>query len=129
MGGDDFSHRLDMQKGLQDYVRLGIATDHPMMYRLEENGYDLVILCIHPIVAMFEDTLFSNINATDSDCIVGGELVNLCSLSKFAGMKSYVKKSDKFFKPKQGEVLIPHFLPIQFIMNIYDLMNNPQNHI
>ena len=78
---------------------------------------------------MFEDTLFSNINATDSDCIVGGELVNLCSLSKFAGMKSYVKKSDKFFKPKQGEVLIPHFLPIQFIMNIYDLMNNPQNHI
>lgn len=129
MGGDDFSHRLDMQKGLQDYVRLGIATDHPMMYRLEENGYDLVILCIHPIVAMFEDTLFSNINATDSDCIVGGELVNLGSLSKFAGMKSYVKKSDKFFKPKQGEVLIPHFLPIQFIMNIYDLMNNPQNHI
>ena len=129
MGGDDFSHRLDMQKGLQDYVRLGIATDHPMMHRLEENGYDLVILCVHPIVAMFENTLFSNINATDSDCIVGGELANLWSLSKFAGMKSYVKKSDKFFKPKQGEVLIPNFLPIQFIMNIHDLMNNPKNYI
>lgn len=129
MGGDDFSHHLDMKKGLQDYVRLGITTEHPMMHRLEENGYDLVILCIHPIVAMFENTLFSNINATDSDCIVGGELTNLRLLSKIAGKLSYVKKTDKFFKLKQGEVLIPHFLPIQFIMNIHDLMNNPKSYI
>jgi hypothetical protein len=126
MGGDDFSHRLDVQKGLQDYVRLGITSDHPMMYRLEEMGYDLVILCVHPIVAMFEGTLFSNINATDRGCIVGGEIGNLCSLYKFAGIQPYVKKTDGLFKPKQGEVLIPHFLPIKYILNIYDILNNPK---
>lgn len=126
-GGDSLSHQLDVRKGLQDYVRLGIASDHPMMYRLEQLGYDLVILYIHPIVAMFKDTLFSNINATDNDCLVGGELKNLTSLSRYAGSKNYVSRDDKCFKAKQGEVLIPHFIPLKFIINIYDLVSNPKS--
>lgn len=126
-GGDSLSHQLDVRKGLQDYVRLGIASDHPMMYRLEQLGYDLVILYIHPIVAMFKDTLFSNVNATDNDCLIGGELRNLMSLSRYAGSKSYVSRDDKCFKAKQGEVLIPHFIPLKYIINIYDLVSNPKS--
>lgn len=128
MGGNSLSHDLDCQKGLEDYVRLGITTNHPMMKRLEESGYNLVLLKIHPIVAMFEGTLFSNINATDRNCKVGGDLSNLTSLVKHAGWRfrlgSYSKNlrtSSIHFKLQQGEVLIPRFLPIRYIMNIYDL--------
>lgn len=140
MGGNTLSHDLDSRKGLQDYVRLSITTNHPMMNRLEKNGYDLVLLQIHPIVTMLEGTLFSNINATDRNCNVGGDLINLISLVKHAGWRlqlsrshlrgSYTNnlmKDSIYFKLNQGEVLIPHFLPLRYIMNIYDLVGYNKN--
>lgn len=122
MGGNFLSHDLDSRKGLHDYVRLSITTDHPMMNRLEKSGYDLVLLQIHPIVTLLEGTLFSNINATDRNCKVGGDVANLISLVKHVSWKPFIMVNSFYFKLNQGEVLIPHFLPIRYIMNIYDIV-------
>lgn len=137
MGGNSLSHDLDFRKGLHDYVRLSITTNHPMMNRLKNDGYDLILLQIHPIVAMLDGTLFSNINATDNDCKVGGELKNFESLVKNAGWIPNIfrvhpinlRTDSIYFKLNQGEVLVPHFLPIRYIMNIYDLTGHFKNNI
>ncbi|MDE7025666.1 MAG: DUF4433 domain-containing protein, partial [Paramuribaculum sp.] len=64
-GGDISSRMLDTRYGLQDYVRLSLCDDHPMMWRLKQNGYDLVLLKIKIDAALLRDTLYSDMNATD----------------------------------------------------------------
>lgn len=76
-GGNSLSRSLDRVHGLEDYVRLAFHAEHPMMYRLRNEGYDLVILRIKVDVAWLKDTLYSNINATDNNCHVGGKFADL----------------------------------------------------
>lgn len=122
-GGNDLSHNLDCKKGLQNYVRLAITPFHPMQYRLANDlNYDLVTLEIHPIVALFKDTLFSDMNATDKNSIVGGELKHFCSVSRVCGL--IYKRTDSNFKQQQSEILIKRHLPLKYILNIHDLINN-----
>lgn len=89
-----------------------------MQYRLNKEGYNLVILRIKIEVAWLKETLFSNINATDSCVHVGGKIEDLKAINLMAIESSYVSRDDPMFKPKQAEVLVKTCIPLQYIINL-----------
>ena len=117
-GGDLQSRQLDMKYNLQDYVRLSFCDDHPMAYRHKKDGNRLVLLKIKTDVALWERTLFSDINATDSNHHVGGTLYDLKRINFVAVKKTYVSRDDKDFKHHQAEILVKTVVPIEFIVNL-----------
>lgn len=73
-GGDYNSQELDKKYGLEDFVRLSFCEDHPMAFRLQQSGSDIVILKIKTDVVWLRNTLFSDINAADKLHTHGGKL-------------------------------------------------------
>lgn len=118
-GGDSTSRSLDCRYDLEDYVRLSFCDDHPMTYRLSQNGYDLVLLKITVDVAELETTLFSDMNATDNNCRYGSTLADLQRVDLNATQQHYLRNIDPLFKKHQAEVLVKTFIPIDKIINIY----------
>ena len=119
-GGDLQSRQLDMKYDLQDYVRLSFCEDHPMAYRHKKDGKRLVLLKIKTDVALWERTLFSDINATDSNHHVGGTLYDLKRVNFVAVKKTYVSRDDNDFKHHQAEILVKTVIPKEFIVNLDD---------
>lgn len=119
-GGNDKSRSLDSRYGLQNYVRLSFCSDLPMANRLQQQGYNLVLLKVNIDVATFDDTLFSDMNATDNNHSCGGEIEDLLNVNFRATKKRYVSKTDKDFKYHQAEVLIKKKIDLKYIINIDD---------
>lgn len=117
-GGDTLSRDLDRKYRLHDFVRLSFCNDHPMEYRLKQTGYDLVLLTIDIEVSYFENTCFSDMNATDKNHNHGFSIADLKRISFSATKKSYVRKEDPDFKFHQAEVLVKTWIPIKYITNI-----------
>lgn len=124
-GGDLQSRDLDYRYGIQDYVRLSFCSDHPMAYRKYKEGVRLVLLKIKIDVATFKDTLFSDINAADSDHTHGGSLSDLQRVDIGATKASYVSRNSHIFRAHQAECMVKTFIPIEYIENI----NNPNRMI
>lgn len=120
-GGDPQSRNLDTRYDLQDYVRLSFCNDHPMAYRKHKEGAILVLLKIKIDVATFRDTMFSDMNAADSDHTHGSDLEDLQRVDIGATQKSYVSRNDSDFHTHQAECMVKTFIPIEYIENI----NNP----
>jgi len=118
LGGSELGQRLDVKFGLHDYVRLSFCNDHPMIYRLQQTGKQLVLLKIMIEVATLEDTLFSNVNATDSNHSHGGSLSDLQKVNFNAVKRNYVRRDDEDFKLHQAEIMVKTFVPIKYIINI-----------
>lgn len=117
-GGDGNSRLLDRRHGLQDYVRLSLCNDHPMMWRLKQMGYDLVLLKIKVDAAVLRDTLFSDMNATDNQHSHGGSLQDLKKIKFSATKRRYVSRDDADFKYHQAEVMVKTFIPAEYIVNL-----------
>jgi hypothetical protein len=117
-GGSDFSRSLDRNHGLADFVRLSFCDDHPMAFRLKKNGYDLVLLKIKVDVASIDTTLFSDMNATDSNHHHGDSLADLQRVDISATRADYLSSSDPRFKPHQAEVLVKTFVPLKYIVKL-----------
>ena len=117
-GGDYDSQELDKKYGLEDYVRLSFCNDHPMAYRLQQSGSDMVILKIGVDVALLKGTLFSDINAADKLYTHGGELDDLKRVNFNATKRNYVRKDDDDFKSHQAEVMVKTFVPKKYIVNL-----------
>lgn len=117
-GGDASSKALDKSYRLEDYVRLSFCEDHPMSWRLQQQGYDLVLLKIKVEVAWIKDTLFSDMNATDKLHKHGGSLQDLKRVDFNATQQHYVRRDSPLFKKHQAEVLVKTFIPLQYIVNI-----------
>ena len=117
-GGDTLSRDLDKRYGLQDYVRVSFCTDHPMQYRLEQRGRNLALLEVDIEVAYYENTIFCNINATDSSHSKGTELNDLERIRFSATKRRFVNREDPDFKNHQAEVLVKTWIPLEHITNI-----------
>lgn len=122
-GGDQLSRQLDQRFGLEDYVRLSFCDDHPMSWRLKQLGSDLVLLKIKKDVALFSDTLFSDINAADGGHNHGRAFRDLQYVDIRATKRHHVRKDDPDFKKHQAEVIVKTFIPLEYIVNI----NNPES--
>lgn len=117
-GGDTLSRDLDKRYGLQDYVRVSFCTDHPMQYRLEQRGRNLALLEVDIEVAYYKNTIFCNINATDSSHSKGTELYDLERIRFSATKRRFVSREDPDFKHHQAEVLVKTWIPLEHITNI-----------
>ncbi|MCI1682849.1 MAG: DUF4433 domain-containing protein [Bacteroides sp.] len=117
-GGDYLSQERDLKMGLDDYVRLSFCSDHPMIWRLKCNGYDLVLLKIKIDVAWSEKTLFSNMNSTDEQNSHGGTFKFLQMVDIDATKQHYLSRQSPNFKKHQAEVMVKTAIPIDYIINI-----------
>ena len=116
-GGDSSSKSLDKSFHLEDYVRLSFCENHPMSWRLQQQGYDLVLLKVKIDAAWMKYTMFSDINAADTCHSHGGTLSDLKKVDFTATKQHYVRRDSPIFKTHQAEVLIKTFLPIEYIIN------------
>ena len=117
-GGTEFSRQLDRYNGLHDYVRLSFCPEHPMAYRLTQSGEDVVVLRISLEVVELADTLFSDMNATDSCHHHGGSFEDLKRINIRATQRRYVRRDDPEFKALQAEVMSKTFIPSKYILNL-----------
>ena len=118
-GGGTVSRTLDKRYALEDFVRLSFCSDHPMMKRLEDNGYNLVLLKIKIDVACLAGTQFSDMNATDSMHHHGPSLEDLKRIDLSATKQTFVSRDSGIFKQHQAEVMVKTFVPTEYIIG-YD---------
>ena len=121
-GGDSFSRELDSKYGNASFVHLSFCPDHPMSYRLKDTDGGLVWLQINPIVAVFRESLFSDINAAARGHHQGASLQDLKRINFEATKQRYLSRNSEFFKQHQAEVMVKHRVPVQFILNLDELL-------
>jgi hypothetical protein len=113
-GSDRLSRRLDRKKKLEDYVRLSFNASQPMMHVASRDGRtsDIKILEISSSVIYLTPTLFSDINATDSQAQVGGDLESFkrieFSIATGEHWEAQVQK-----KRFQVEVSVSSYVPLK----------------
>lgn len=122
LSSNQLSRELDTRYNLQDYIRLSFGSYHPMSSRLiHQERKELVWLEISLEVAYFEETLFSDINATDNNVKIGNSLAFLKTIDLDIFKHQY-RDLDYYGKKKyQSEILVKKFLPIKYITNINTL--------
>ena len=84
---------------------------------------DLVLLKIKKDVALFSDTLFSDLNAASTAHHHGGTYNDLMRVDIRATRRHYVRNTDSDFGKHQAEVMVKNFIPLEYIVNI----NNPES--
>ena len=89
------------------------------MKRLEDNGYNLVLLKIKIDVACLAGTQFSDMNATDSMHHHGPSLEDLKRIDLSATKQAFVSRDSGIFKQHQAEVMVKTFVPTEYIIG-YD---------
>ncbi|MCH5306980.1 MAG: DUF4433 domain-containing protein [Prevotella sp.] len=120
-GGGMLSRELDSRDRLQHYVRVSFTTQHPMMYVAMQDGRlsNPVILEIDPEVIYWQDTKFSDMNATRTGASKGSDLKHFEKIH-FSAVKArrqfdLSEEEQPYF---QAEVLVKNFIPLERIMNI-----------
>lgn len=123
-GSNEMSRNIDKRYNLQNYVRLSFCKEHPMMFVAIKEGriQNPVILEIDIRVAILNNTLFSNMNATDNHHKKGGKLEDLKNIKFDVFQKNYFELDDLDKKYYQAEVLVEKFIPLKFITNFNDIM-------
>ena len=113
---------IDAQKGLEDYVRTSFCPRLPKIKERQEEGAELVLLKIDPEVALFEDTLYTDVEATQSNVQYGKEIEDLKRVDIRATQNTSSRPGDKDYWQRQAEVLVKGFIPLEYIKNI----NSPE---
>jgi len=118
-GGGQLSRDLDMRYNLENYVRLSFQQDPPLLYTLTKNGQikNPISLIIDSSVIYWENTKFSDENATSNDVLIGSDLADFEEIHFEKAMKSYNPLQDVDDKPFfQAEVLVKEHIPIKYIV-------------
>lgn len=116
-GGDILSRQLDVRNGVADYVHLSFRMFHPMFDKKDLNWNDYVTLKIHPVVLLFEDTLFSTENATSNNTRISGDSAILKDIDYYTTQLG-LSKNDPRYGKSQAEVLVKKFVPLKYILNL-----------
>lgn len=125
-GGSVLSHELDFKENLQDYVRVSLCKKHPMMFTAvqDERILNPVILEIDTDVLFIEGNIFSDKNAVRKDSNKGKSLADFSRIHF-----NTVKKRSQFEVDEdeqeyyQAEVLVPHYISLNYILNINDFQD------
>ncbi|MFM9950453.1 MAG: DarT ssDNA thymidine ADP-ribosyltransferase family protein [Saprospiraceae bacterium] len=132
-GGSLGSRQNDTANGKKDFVRVAINKEHPMLYvaKKDRRISNEVWLYINVEVAYFENTEFSDKNAAAFSSYtpnIGKDLsylenIRFDVLKKAERVKHYGLNEDE--KPyNQAEVLIKTWIPIEYITNINNYLND-----
>lgn len=121
-GGSSQSRSLDSRDGLEHYVRLSFAYDHPMQYVAMNDGRisNPVVLEIDLETALWDSSLYADRNATKNGAQVGGTLDDLKAVrfGLFNRMMRYFDMTEEAKTHFQAEVLVKNFIPLKYITNI-----------
>ncbi|MGL4363546.1 MAG: DarT ssDNA thymidine ADP-ribosyltransferase family protein [Cellulosilyticaceae bacterium] len=120
-GGGDLSRALDKHYGLEDYVRVSFTPKHPMMFAACRDGRlkKPIVLEISLDVCYFQDTRFSNMNATKNGHREGRELEDLKAIHFNTVKQINYYDLEESHKPYyQAEVLVKTRIPIKYIAKI-----------
>lgn len=117
-GGGQLSRDLDKNYGLQDYVRLSFCSDHPMIYRHQQAGVDMVLLKVSVEVAELEGVKFSDMNATKTGHRIDVGIDGLKLVDIKATQATFVSRDSLIFDVHQAEVLVKTHIPLKYILNI-----------
>ena len=126
-GGNSLSRRLDRNKNLEDYVRLGFNKKHPMMFVALNDGRikDAIILEIDPCVIYFKDNLFSNMNAACAVAEIGHSIEDFVKIDFGFAIKddrNICNINEK--NASQAEVLVKTQLPYKYVKKIHEITQN-----
>ena len=116
-GGNEESWEKDCFYQLEDYVRLSFCSDHPMIYRLQQKGRQLVILEFSIEVLRKSIFCFSDRNATAHDHRIdsGPNALEIVKLD--ATQRHYLKREDPDFGFHQAEILIKGEVSLDYLIN------------
>lgn len=112
------SRDIDAKLGLEDYARLSFNAHLPKIDERIKEGAKLVMLKVSTEVALFEDTIFTNIEATHSGLSFGTSFNDLCRVNFTATKRINVPPEDYEYLHSQAEVLVKGFIPLKYIINI-----------
>lgn len=113
---------IDARKGLEDYVRTSFCSRLPKIKERQAEGAELVLLKIDLDVALFDETLYTDMEATQSNMKHGGDFEDLKKVNLKATQKDISKPEDDDYWQRQAEVLIKGFIPLKYILNV----NSPE---
>ena len=122
-GGSELSHELDFKEILQDYVRVSLCKKHPMMFTAiqEERIVNPVILEIDTDVLFIEGNIFSDKNAVRKDSSKGNNFADFSRIHfNTIKQRSQFEVADEEQEYYQAEILVPHHIPLNYILNITD---------
>jgi hypothetical protein len=117
------SRDIDAAFNLEDYVRVSFCRYLPKIEERKKEDKDLVLLRISAEVAELEDTLFTNMEATQEDHKHGPTFEDLQKVDIKATQKNHCDIGDPDYWQYQSEVMIKGMIPIKYILNI----DNPEN--
>lgn len=101
-----------------DYVHLSFCVNHPMAYRLSKAETAVALLEINPIVALFKNTIFCDMDAGDPACSQGGKVEDLERINLAATQMHFLVQNSPYFKLNQAEVMVKTFIPKWYICNL-----------
>lgn len=114
------SRFIDAQKGVADYVHLSFESYYPMMKKavLDGNLASYTMLMISPIVALLEDTMFTEMNLVTTVVTPTKDLnvLKRIPFKKFHN-KYYWTLSEEDKKSYMAEVLVKGNVPSNAILN------------
>ena len=116
------SRDIDAEFGLEDYARLSFCRDLPKGELRKKAGAELILLKISLEVATFEDTEFTDMEATLKQMRHGNSFEDLKKVNLQATQTPAYLLSDIEYNQKQAEVLVKGFIPLKYIQNV----NNPE---
>ena len=122
-GGSELSHELDEKENLQNYVRISICKKHPMMYYAiqDERIVNPVILEIDTDILFIEGNVFSDKNAVRSDSNKGRDFADFNRIHfNTATRRNQFDVDEEEQEYYQAEILVPHYIPLHYILNIAD---------
>lgn len=120
-GGNQLSQDLDIYHGLEDYVRLSFVQNHPMMFIAKSQGRITkpIVLKINPTVILWEETRFSDMNATKNGHIQGNLIEHFRNIKfEVIEVNDYFDLSSELRPYYQAEILVKSFISIEYIKNI-----------
>lgn len=101
-----------------DYVHLSFCVNHPMAYRLSKAETAVALLEINPIVALFKNTMFCDMDASDPACNRGSKVGDLERVNLAATQMHFLIQNSPYFKLNQAEVMVKTFVPKYYIYNL-----------
>lgn len=116
------SRDSDATLGLEDYARISFSKKLPKIDIRKGEGADLVMLKISTDVALFSQTLFTNIEATHPMMRYGNSFEDLQAVNLKVALDAQYPTNEKEFLEQQAEVLIKGIIPLKYILNI----DNPE---
>lgn len=122
-GGNQQSHDMDAERGLDRYVHLCFTTSHPMKYVAQNDGRlpNPVYLSIDPRVLQLDGVLFTDDVANK----IGVEPISRARANETFDFPVLYTRTEwrdpevqvRRQRAERYEVLVPNFVPLEFIMH------------